>query len=201
MFDLDHRPIHELKEESNGDEKKSEKKSDEKKSQIECKVDRIYDAMFRYGYARSYNIMNPRAPGVTGPMKPEEVTTCIFVNDEFGSAARFAEKPNAKLEKFVVVSLHGQAYSLLWLEQNLKAGDAILIGCPTTQIPPPRSTASSSSSSSSSNGSSSGSSQSSSTIPESTSVIAIQIQLPNTESRGTTESSGTESSTSTEIVS
>ena len=108
---------------------------------IEQKAQLIYQSMIHHDCARSYNIAMPRPKESkrNGPLQSEEVFTCIYVNDEVGSAIAFSENPNAIMTHIIVLNVHGTpAFSLLWLNQNVIADDFITIKRPEKKIPPPK---------------------------------------------------------------
>jgi hypothetical protein len=109
---------------------------------VEDKARLVYGVMLKYNYARSYNIVE-KVDGKSRALTFDDVTTCIYINDEIGSAVSFNNKSgmegaNAQLSHLLVVTLDGRAFTLLWLQQDVNYQDLITVPTPSVKIPPPK---------------------------------------------------------------
>jgi hypothetical protein len=72
----------------------------------EQKVRVVHEALFKYGFARSYNVAEApdaktaRLKGMAA-LTPEDVTLVIYVNDEVGSAVQLDPEPNCAMHHLV----------------------------------------------------------------------------------------------------
>ncbi len=95
-------------------------------SEFDRKVKIVWESLFKYQYAGLYYTMLPRAEGVRGPVRPEEVDAIYFVNDEIGSAVRTSINSNCSMAPFVCVTLAGQSFTLMWITKDAQPGEEIL---------------------------------------------------------------------------
>jgi hypothetical protein len=87
----------------------------------EEKIPILWEGLFKYGLVGSY--FTTLATDVTqASLKPEDVQTTIYVNDEIGSAvgqANDANNANAIQAPLCVVTLGGVGFSLMWMTKDV----------------------------------------------------------------------------------
>ncbi len=103
------------------------------------KANLLWPMLFRAGLVGSYftTVLNDVSSASLSAEGAVQAT--LFVNDEIGSAvgqASHVANANALMAPLVCVTLGGVAFSLLWLTQDVKEGDDILIPKrPTIRVP------------------------------------------------------------------
>jgi len=109
----------------------------------ERKVRLVFEALFKYGFARSYNVTDTvdaktnRARNLKN-LTQDDVTTVLYVLDQFGCSLEFDTSPNAAMHHLVVLTMDGMSFQLLWLLEDLDVDEPVTVAPPKYKLPPPK---------------------------------------------------------------